>query len=84
MGVSWGALAGAFLAPFLFGLYWKRATKAGVVSAVLAGFGSSCLWHALGSPRGLADSLVGGVVCLIALVCVSLCTYQPGRYPRVE
>ena len=29
MGVSWGALAGAFLAPFLYGLYWKRTTKAG-------------------------------------------------------
>lgn len=27
MGVSWGALAGAFLAPFLYGLYWKRTTK---------------------------------------------------------
>ncbi|WP_034446247.1 sodium:solute symporter family protein [Butyrivibrio sp. AE2032] len=30
MGVSWGALAGAFLAPFLFGLYWKGTTKAAV------------------------------------------------------
>ena len=28
MGVSWGALAGAFLAPFLFSLYWKKTTKA--------------------------------------------------------
>ncbi|MBP5255143.1 MAG: sodium:solute symporter [Lachnospiraceae bacterium] len=28
MGVSWGGLAGAFLAPFLYGLYWKRTTKA--------------------------------------------------------
>ena len=27
MGVSWGALAGAFLAPFLYGLYWRRTTK---------------------------------------------------------
>jgi SSS family solute:Na+ symporter len=27
MGVSWGAMAGAFLAPFLYGLYWKRTTK---------------------------------------------------------
>ena len=26
MGVSWGAMAGAFLAPFMYGLYWKRAT----------------------------------------------------------
>ncbi len=30
MGVSWGALAGAFLAPFLYGLYWKRTTSASV------------------------------------------------------
>lgn len=28
MGISWGALAGAFLAPFLYGLYWKKATSA--------------------------------------------------------
>lgn len=28
MGVSWGALAGAFLAPFLYSLYWKKTTKA--------------------------------------------------------
>ncbi len=28
MGVSWGALAGAFLAPFLYGLYNKRVTAA--------------------------------------------------------
>ena len=29
MGVSWGALAGAFLAPFMYGLYWKKTTKMG-------------------------------------------------------
>ena len=28
MGISWGALAGAFLAPYLYGLYWKKTTKA--------------------------------------------------------
>ncbi len=28
MGVSWGALAGAFLAPFMYGLYMKRTTRA--------------------------------------------------------
>ena len=27
MGISWGALAGSFLAPFLYALYWKRTTK---------------------------------------------------------
>lgn len=30
MGVSWGAMAGAFLAPFLYGLYFKWVTKAAV------------------------------------------------------
>lgn len=28
MGISWGALAGAFLAPFLYALYWKKVSKA--------------------------------------------------------
>lgn len=28
MGVSWGALAGAFLAPFMYALYSKKVTKA--------------------------------------------------------
>ena len=28
MGNSWGALAGSFLAPFLYSLYWKKTTKA--------------------------------------------------------
>lgn len=32
MGVSWGALAGAFLAPFLYGLYSKRVTKVSVAT----------------------------------------------------
>jgi len=30
MSISWGAMAGAFLAPFLYGLFWKGGTRAGV------------------------------------------------------
>ena len=30
MGISWGALAGSFLAPFLYGLYWKKVSKLSV------------------------------------------------------
>ena len=30
MGVSWGALSGSFLAPFLYGLYWKKTTRASI------------------------------------------------------
>ncbi len=39
MGISWGALAGAFLAPFLMGLYWKKATKAACVASFVFGSG---------------------------------------------
>lgn len=39
MGVSWGALAGAFLAPFLYGLYWKKTTKAAVAVSFIFGTG---------------------------------------------
>ena len=39
MGVSWGALAGAFLAPFLYGLYWKKATRAAVLTSFIFGTG---------------------------------------------
>ena len=39
MGVSWGALAGAFLAPFLYGLYLKKVTKAAVAVSFAFGTG---------------------------------------------
>ena len=39
MGVSWGALAGAFLAPFLYGLYYKKTTKAAVIVSFAFGVG---------------------------------------------
>lgn len=37
MGISWGALSGSFLAPFFYGLYWKKTTKTAVVISFLHG-----------------------------------------------
>ncbi len=39
MSISWGALAGAFLAPFLYGLFSKRITKAAVWASFITGVG---------------------------------------------
>lgn len=39
MGISWGALAGAFLAPFMYGLYYKKTTKAAVWTSFIFGSG---------------------------------------------
>ena len=41
MGVSWGALAGAFLAPFMYGLYMKRVPKVAVWINFVLGVGIS-------------------------------------------
>ena len=47
MGVSWGALAGAFLAPFLYGLYWKKTSKAAVAVSFAFGTGLELLQLAI-------------------------------------
>ena len=39
MGISWGALAGAFLAPFMYGLYSKRVTRISVWASFVVGVG---------------------------------------------
>ncbi len=39
MGISWGTLAGCFLAPFLYGLYWKKVTRAAVWASFATGLG---------------------------------------------
>lgn len=39
MGISWGTLAGSFLAPFLYGLFSKRITKTAVWASLITGVG---------------------------------------------
>ncbi|MGN1051040.1 MAG: sodium:solute symporter [Acutalibacteraceae bacterium] len=39
MGISWGALAGAFLGPFMWGLYLKKITKSSVWFSFIVGAG---------------------------------------------
>lgn len=37
MGISWGAISGAFIGPFFYGLYWKKTTKASVYASFISG-----------------------------------------------
>ena len=63
MGISWGALAGAFLAPFLYGLYWKGVTKAAVWASFVCGIGitvSNMFLNYINSP------INAGAICMIA------------------
>ena len=43
MGISWGAISGAFIGPFLFGLYWKKTTKASVYVSFIVGISLAVL-----------------------------------------
>ena len=75
MGISWGALAGAFLAPFLYGLYWKKVTKAAVWASFASGVGitvSNLFFHFIASP--INAGAVAMVAGLIVVPIVSLFT----------
>ncbi len=88
MGISWGTMSGAFLGPFMLGLYWKRATK----PAVWASFIFSVVFNVTfmvikltgnitALPKLLqASSNVGVIAMLMGIVLVivvSLLTKKP-------
>lgn len=68
MGISWGALAGAFLAPFLYGLYWKKTTKLSVWVCFIFGAGIMVLNMVARSsfPTILQSPINCGVISMLA------------------
>lgn len=75
MGISWGALAGAFLAPFLYGLYWKGVTRAAVWASFVCGVGitvSNMFLKYIASPINAGAFAM--VVGLVVVPAVSLIT----------
>ena len=85
MGVSWGALAGAFLAPFLYGLYWKGASRIGVWCSFI--FSTVVMLANMfvrsSFPPLLQSPINAGAFCMIAgliiVPVVSLFTPKPDR-----
>lgn len=85
MGISWGALAGAFLAPFLYSLYWKKTTKASCWVSFIFGsglmlvnmFAKSILPPIMQSPINCgAIAMLAG---LVIVPVVSLITPKPDQ-----
>ena len=78
MGISWGALAGAFLAPFMLGLYWRGVTTASVWACFVWGVGLTVVNMLLGNPINPincgAIAMVGGfpVVWIVSLITKKL------------
>ncbi len=80
MGISWGALSGAFLAPFLYGLYWKKTSRVAVGTSFVFGVGMmifqlcvSLKWITLTSPFlsfVFKNSLYSGVFTMLASLII--------------
>ena len=89
MGVSWGAMAGAFLAPFLYGLYWKRATALSCWASILFSsiFMTLVMFNQLGvltlNLGLLASPINSGAFCMLAglvlVPLISLITPAPDK-----
>ncbi len=85
MGISWGALAGAFLAPFLYALYWKKTTKAACWVSFI--FGSGLMMVEMTAPELLPAIMRNPINCgaiamlagLVIVPIVSLFTPKPDK-----
>lgn len=76
MSLSWGTIAGAFLAPFLYGLLWRGVTRAGAYAGVIGGALISLLPPLLAGDMSLApmSGAAAMVAGLILVPAVSLFT----------
>ena len=83
MGISWGALAGAFLGPFLYSLYWKRVTCTAVWASFACGVGLTTGNMILGmAGKAIFESPIncGAAAMLLSLIivpAVSIITPKP-------
>ncbi|MBO6165133.1 MAG: sodium/solute symporter [Eubacterium sp.] len=80
MGYSWGALAGSFLAPFMYGLYSKKISKAAVWASYFVGVVftvTNMFVPIIKSPinAGAATMIAG----LIVVPIVSVITPKPNK-----
>jgi SSS family transporter len=78
MVIAWGALSGAFLAPYVYGLFWRRATKAGAYAGMISGVGTAvglfCFW---GKPHIPVAGAIAMLVPLLVMPVVSFLTSPP-------
>lgn len=81
MSFSWGTIAGAFLAPFLYGLYWKGTTKAGAWSGFITGFSVSIAGAIIYKmDAGMAPN-IGAAAMLLSLVVVPVVSLISAKLP---
>jgi len=74
MGISWGALAGSFLGPFIYGLYWKKTTKFSVWASFILGIGITVTNMLFKFTSPITAGALAMIASLIIVPIVSLIT----------
>ncbi len=78
MSLSWGAVAGSFMAPLLYGLYWKRATRAGIWAGMATGFTLAVvLFFVMGAANSPIASSIAMLAPFAVIPLVSVLTAAP-------
>ena len=75
LGISWGAIGSAFLGPFIWGLFWKKANKYGALYSSIAGLLTCLILYFTGMPSPQAGTIGMGVSLAVNPV-VSLITQK--------
>ncbi|MEN6372035.1 MAG: sodium/solute symporter [Armatimonadota bacterium] len=77
MALAWGALAGSFAAPYVYGLFWRKTTSAGAVAGMCVGLGLVVVFYICkGQPWIPASGALAVLVPFIVVPVVSLFTKQ--------
>jgi SSS family solute:Na+ symporter len=72
MALSWGTIAGSFLAPYLYGLFWRGTTKAGAWAGLITGLGISVVFPVIYRMNSAVIPTIGSVAMLVPLLVVPL------------
>ncbi|MCK4328518.1 sodium/proline symporter [candidate division WOR-3 bacterium] len=73
---AWAVIASTTLWPMLVGIYWKGATKTGVITSMAVGCITAILWIAIGNPFGIHGFIPGLSIGLILILIVSKFTHK--------
>jgi SSS family solute:Na+ symporter len=80
MSLSWGAVAGTFMAAYIYGLFWKRATLAGAATGMVTGLVTSIvLFYVLGPANSPIGSSIAMIVPFLVIPVVSAFTKPPQK-----